>query len=186
MMFLFVAAFWGVVMIAGMSTPGLSVSCDAPQPCHGKSDPMTLLGDEERDVIAHDPAARMRLDAWIARPGVRVGLAGLVLLGFSPVIWLFVAVGLALRRLGERRDDVLARALPWLKQGSRAAIALTIARLLEPSLKSALLSPGTAHLRFPIDLNDMILPLLLAFAAYATAWALEAGIQAQRDLADFV
>ena len=90
---------------------------------------------------------------------------------------------------GERRGHVLARALPWLRLASKAAIALALARLFVGGLRSALLYPGLDHaesVRFSIDLNGMTLPLLLAFGVYTTVWALEAGIRAERELADFV
>lgn len=84
---------------------------------------------------------------------------------------------------------MLARALPWLRLASKAAIALALARLFVGGLRSALLYPGLDHaesVRFSIDLNGMTLPLLLAFGVYTTVWALEAGIRAERELADFV
>lgn len=189
LVFLLLAAILGMATVAGSLVPGASAQCDLPQPCRGTSDPTVLLSAEERAALARDPAALGHYVAWVARPDVRVGLAGLTLLEQGPVVFLFVAIGSALRRLGERREHVLARALPWLRSASRAAIVLALVRLFEGGLRSALLYPGLDHpdtLRFPLDLNGMTLPLLLAFGFYTTVWALEAGIRAERDLADFV
>ncbi len=189
LLFLLLAAILGIAAVAGSIVPGLSLQCDLPQPCRDTSDPAHLLPEETRAALARDPAAHTRYDAWVARSDVRAGLAGLNLLEQGPVIFLFLAIGLGLRRLGERRKQVLARALPWVRRASRAAIVLGFAHLIVGGLRSALLYPGLAPaggLQFPLDVNGVALPLLLALGVYTTVWALEAGIRAERDLADFV
>lgn len=189
LLFLLIAAILGMATVAGSIVPGLSFQCDMPQPCQAITDPASLLPEEARAALIRDPAAHGHYAAWVAKPAVSVGLAGLNLLEYGPVSFLFVAVGLALRRLGERREHVLAHALPWLRLASQAAIVLALARLFVGGLRSALLYPGLDHgdtMRFPLDVNGMTLPLLLAFGVYTTVWALEAGIRAERELADFV
>lgn len=104
-------------------------------------------------------------------------------------MFLYVAVGLTLWRLGSQSDDVLARALPWLKRAASAALAWAVAQPITDSLRTMLLYPGTPtgpSWYIAIDLTVAGPTLLLAIAAYATAWALEAGIRAERDLAGFV
>ena len=185
-LFLAAAAYWAVGTVTGMVAPGLRVVCDVPAPCRANADPVVLLTEDEQAEVARDPALRRHADAQAARVGVRVGLA---LVGFAadaPVVVVLLAVGLALRRLGTRGDRVLMRAVAWLKLASRAAVIWTVVQILHRGFRSFLIWWGSDYLRFPIDLNHVPLPLLLSIGAYATAWALEAGLRAERDLADFV
>lgn len=105
------------------------------------------------------------------------------------MVFMFVFVGVTLRRLGEQGTQVLARALPWFKRGAMAALLWAIAQPVTDSLRMMLLYPGTSKgpsWFIGIDFTVAGPALLLAIAVYATAWALEAGVRAQRDLADFV
>lgn len=99
------------------------------------------------------------------------------------------SIGLALRRLGGKRCEPLAEALPWLRRASLAAMIWAIGRPLSDSLMVSLLSPGTPEGRqwaITVDMLDIGTALMLTVAAYATVWALEAGLEAQRDLERFV
>jgi|GEM_PF-2015311 len=188
--FLLVGALWGAATMAQALTPGWSLSCDADQGCREGADPVVLLptGREQASVSA-SPAARTRLAAYAARPGVRMGLAVLAVIDEGFLIFLFVAIGLTLRRLGSRRGAALAQALPWFKRGALSAVLWAIAQPVTDSLRGMLLFPATpsgASWYFTFDLTVAGPALLLASAAYATAWALEAGVRAERDLADFV
>jgi hypothetical protein len=119
---------------------------------------------------------------------VRLGVAGVTLLDLGPFALMLMGVGLALRRLSGAGDP-LARALPWLRLASLAAIVWALARPLSDSLREMLLAPGTPsgpHWQITADLGEVGIALLLAIAAHAAIWALEAGIRAQRDLEDFV
>ncbi|WP_375428531.1 hypothetical protein [uncultured Sphingomonas sp.] len=165
------------------------MSCTDELECRQSADLIGLLPDAEQASVTAEPAARARFAAYLARPLVRAGLAGLILLDEGFLVFLFVAVGLTLRRLGQRGGHVLARALPWLKRGALAAVFWAAAQPLTDSLRAMLLLPGTpsgASWYIAIDLTIAGPALLLAIAAYAVAWALEAGIRAERDLADFV
>lgn len=188
-LFLVIATLLGVMTIVAAAAPGLYWNCDSEQRCAGGADAANLLPDETLARLKSDAEARGRFDRWVAEPGVRAGLAAIVLLGSGPMAVLFLAVGMALRRLGQKRHHALADALPWLRRASRAAVTLAVARILCPVLQAALLYKGVGGSRAlssPIQLDSALLFLLLAFAAYATIWALEAGIRAERELADFV
>lgn len=188
-LFLFIAAVLGVLTIVAAAAPGPYWNCDGEQGCHGGADAANLLPDETLTELNSNPTARHRFDAWVAKPGIRVGLAAVVLLQSGPMPVLLLAVGMALRRLGQKRRNALADALPWLRRASRAAIILAVARVLAPIFQSLLLVNGFDHpevLTPPIMVETTLLLLMLAFAAYATIWALEAGIRAERELADFV
>ena len=187
--FLLVAALWGAAATAQAIVPGWSFSCSDEQGCRQASNIIGLLPEKEQVPVLSHPAAKARFSAYVAQPAVRAGLASLVLLDEGLLVFLFTAAGLTLRRLGERGDHVLMRALPWLKRGATAAVLWAVAQPLTASLRAMLLFPGTpsgASWFFSIDLTVAGPALLLAIAAYAIAWALEAGVRAQRDLADFV
>ena len=185
-LFLVAAAWFGLGMAVAAVAPGLRVSCDVPKPCETKLDPVVLLTEDERTFVAQHPAARAGVDAWGARPDVRVGLGVLNLLDDGSVVAVLLAIGLALRRLGARGDDILARAVPWLKHASRAGVVWAVLRIFTHGMRSLLLAPGTSNPQFPINLDEVPLPLLLAVAAYVIASALEAGIGAERELSEIV
>ncbi len=188
-LFLFFAAVMAVLTIVAAAAPGPYWHCGSEQDCRVGADAANLLPDETLTKLNSNPTARRRFDAWVATPGIRVGLAAVMLLESGPMPVLLFAVGMALRRLGQKRRNALADALPWLRRASRAAIVLAVARVLAPILQSLLLANGFDHpevLTSPIMVDMTLLLLMLAFAAYATIWALEAGIRAERELADFV
>lgn len=189
MLFLCIAAVLGVLTIIAAAAPGPYWNCGSEQGCRGGADAANLLPDETLTKLNRDPTARRRFDAWVATPGIRIGLAAVVLLQSGPMPVLLFAVGMALRRLGQKRRNALADALPWLRRASRAAIVLAIAHIIAPIFQSLVLANGFAQpevLTAPIMVEMTLLLLMLAFAAYATIWALEAGIRAERELADFV
>ncbi|MEG3091452.1 hypothetical protein U1703_08220 [Sphingomonas sp. PB1R3] len=123
------------------------------------------------------------------RPSVRTGMIGVTALDEGPFALMLFSIGLALRRLGGKRREPLAEALPWLRRASLAAMIWAIGRPLSDSLTVSLLSPGTPEGRqwaITVDMLDIGTALMLTVAAYATVWALEAGLEAQRDLERFV
>lgn len=187
--FLLVATLWGVATVAQSIIPGWSISCSGGQGCRQGADLIGLLPNSEQASVSGSPAAGARFATYVARPSVRVGLAGLALLDEGFLVFLFVSVGLTLRQLGGHDQHALAQALPWLKRGAFAAVLWAGAQPLTDSLRAMLLFPGTpsgASWYIALDLTVAGPALLLAIAAYATVWALEAGIRAERDLADFV
>ncbi len=140
-------------------------------------------------TVQASPAAERRFEAYAMRPLVRAGIAGVTALDDGLFAAILLCVGLALRRLGDRRGEPLSRALPWLRRASLAAMIWAIGRPVSDSLMETLLSPGTpegGQWAITVDLLDIGAALMLAIAAYATVWAIEAGLKAQRDLERFV
>ncbi|TKD51114.1 hypothetical protein FBR43_10345 [Sphingomonas baiyangensis] len=187
------AALWALAAAPQALVPGWTLACSDAGGCRQAADVATLLPEGQRSALAGDPAAATRLAAHVARPAVHLGLATLTLLEEGLLVFLFVAVGRTLRRLGAGGDGggdgALARALPWLRRGAFAALLWSLAQPLTDSARSILLysgTPGGAAWYIGIDLTIAGPALLLAIAAYAIAWALEAGVRAERDLADFV
>lgn len=173
---------------AGIS-PGASPSCGGGQPCAWKEVPAELLDQEVRIAVLATPARRQAFEAHVARTDVRLGLAAIEAINLGPFAVLLVCVGLALRRLGATGADTLPRALRWLRLSAVAAIVWALTSPLYDSLLGTLLSPGTpdgAQIVLYIYLNKIGGGLLLAFAAYAAIWAVEAGLEARRDLDNFV
>ncbi len=187
--FLIAAALWAMIAATGAIFPGWSLSCSDEQGCRQTAELSRLLPESEQALLSNNPEAEARFATYVARPPVRAGLAAIILVDEGLLIFLFVAVGLTLRRLGGRGEHVLGRALPWLKRAAFAAVLWAVAQPLTDSLRTMLLYPGApsgATWFIGIDLTIAGPAFLLAIAAYAIAWALEAGIRAERDLADFV
>lgn len=138
--------------------------------------------------MRHEAGASEEIAAYAARPIVRSGLAGLILVREGPMTFLLLAISATLLRLGRPRDPVLAGALPWLRRGALAGLIWTIAQPIADLGRTILLFPAMPDTQrsIAIDLTVAGPVLLLAVAAYAVAWALEAGVRVERDLATFV
>lgn len=176
-----------VIAFAGL-TPGASPYCGAGG-CLWNPKPTALLERDVRMAVEESPVTKRAFDAHISRPIVRLELAAADAIDSVPFGVLLLCIGVALRRLGAQDSDGLAQALPWLRRASLAAIVWTVAKPLYESTVETILSPGTpsgATVQISIYLADLAAGLLLATAAYAAIWALEAGLRTQRDLEDFV
>lgn len=187
-LFLLAAAYMlGVVAFAAL-TPGAAPMCDG-QGCRWNARPTALLDRDVRLAVEATPATRVRFDAHVARPDVRLALAAARALDALPFGVLLLCVGVALRRLGTAGSDALAQALPWLRRASLTAIVWTILGSFYDSAAETILSPGTPEggtvmLSFYAD--DLVVGALLSMAAYVAIWAVEAGLATQRDLENFV
>lgn len=176
-----------VIAFAGL-TPGAYPSCGTGG-CVWNPKPTALLDRDVRMAVEESPATKRAFDAHISRPIVRLELAAADAIDSIPFGVLLLCIDVALRRLGAQDADALAQALPWLRRASLAAIVWTVASPLYESTVETILSPGTpsgATVQISIYLADIASGLLLATAAYAAIWALEAGLRTQRDLEDFV
>lgn len=187
------------LMLAGLTAIGSSMWLIGPAPIiyidengfRWKSEPLTLLDEEDRAIVAVSSANERRFTAYVADLHVRLMLAAIKSLSSLPFVCLVLGVGLALRRLGGRKDDPLAYALPWLRRASVAAILWALSMPLVDSLTATVLAHGLPNDDFGFyfaieDWTDVCGALMLAVAAYSTIWALETGLRAQRDLDDFV
>lgn len=97
------------------------------------------------------------------------------------------AVAMALCAFGTARG--IASGIRWMRLAAWAAIGAALAPPLTSLLWSVLLLPGTPHgpgFLIEIGGGPLMLHLLLAFAYFAVVWALDAGLRAQRDLAEIV
>lgn len=174
--------------VATMIRPGLDIRCGST----GCADRTTLIEHipaEDRPAVEASPTTRTRFAAHVARPAVRAGLAGVELIDGLPFAALMLTVSVGLRRLAARRGGDLASALPWFRRASIAALAMVVARPLARSLEAMILYPGTPvgpMWYAEVEFVRLGFDLLLALAAMAVAWALEAGSRAERDVAAFV
>jgi hypothetical protein len=178
----------GVVAVAGLS-PGASPICGTGEGCVWRARPVTLLDQDVRIAVLATPATLRAFEAYVARPEVRLGLAAAEAINLGPFAFLLLGVGLALRRLGGSGADTLAQALRWLRLACIAAIVWALTSPVHESLLGTLLSPGTPtgpKLEVYIYLDEIGGGLLLALAAYAAIWAVEAGFEARRDLDSFI
>jgi hypothetical protein len=191
MMFLIAAAVIPIVIAFAGLTPGAQPICggDYGLGCVWNARATTLLPEETRMGIEISPSARARFEAYVARVDVRIGLAAIEAINLLPFMALLGSIGIALRRLGGSGADTLEQALRWLRRASLAAVVWTLSDFVYESVLETWLSPGTPS-GFEVVTTVMLAPiaggLLLAFAAYAAVWAVEAGLSAQRDLERFV
>ncbi|KQM18078.1 hypothetical protein ASE73_08460 [Sphingomonas sp. Leaf24] len=177
-----------VIVTAGL-TPGANPYCGGGKGCVWKAQPSLLLDEETRLQVAATATTQRRFESYAARPDIRIGLALVDAVDSVPFGMMMFSVGLALRRLGGPVQDALLQALRWLRRASAAAILWSLAQPVYETLLTILLSPGTPAWPMvapSIYLASIATGLLLALAAYATIWALEATLRAQRDLAEFV
>ena len=186
--FLLAALLWGMAMIPQVVWPGWTISCEPEHGCVQTTDLRTLLPERARNAARDDPQALAELTAYAARPMIRSGLAGLIVVREGLMVFLLLAIGTTLLRFGRRSDQVLVGALPWLRRGALAGLLWAVAQPLADVARTILLLPAVpdAGRSIAFDLTVAGPALLLAVAAYAVAWALEAGVRAERDLANFV
>jgi hypothetical protein len=185
--FLAAALCMAVVICLTPAAPELLALCTAPH-CEVTEGPVDVLPREVQAQLRSSPDALARFEAYRRRALVRVGALGVAVVSLVPFAALLLGVGLALRRLGGG-GGALRQALPWLRRASLAAILWAVSSPLAESLHVMLLYPGTpagAHWHIVFDLQSILTGLMLAVAAYAAVWAMEAGVQAQHDLAEIV
>ena len=176
-----------VIAFAGL-TPGAAPYCGTDG-CFWDSAPATLLSQEVRLQVEASAKARSSFSAYVALPGVRLGLAAIEAIISLPFGLLLACVGLALRRLGAPGEDAMVEALQWLKRGSAAAVIWALASPVYETLVESFLSPGTPTgptLQIVVNLAYITTSLLLALAAYAVTGAMETAIRNQNELDGFV
>lgn len=177
-----------VIAVAGLS-PGASPACGGGEDCAWNARPVKLLDEDVQAQVLASPATLRTFQAYVARTDVRLGIAGVEAINLGPFAALLLGVGLALRRLGGSGTNALGSALRWLRLSSIAAIVWALTSPVYDSLLATLLSPGTPTgpaLITYIYLNKIGGGLLLALAAYAAVWAVEAVLEARRDLDGFI
>lgn len=160
-----------------------------PVTCWIQSEPLTLLDENDRTILAATSGRAQAFAAYVAQPKVRVGIMAIRAIKALPFSLMVMGIGIALLRLGGRSGDPLTRALPWMRRASIAAIAWALAKVVVDSLTATVLSAGLPEgftYYFASEWNEVGTALMLALAAYAMAWAMEAGVTAQRDLDGFV
>lgn len=177
-----------VIAVSGLS-PGASPVCDVEVGCIWRNQPSILLDQDLRTTVLASPARLKAFETYVARPEVRLGLAAVETINLGPFAFVILGVGLGLRRLGGTGAAALPKALRWLRLASIGAILWALVSPLYDCLLATLLSPGTPNgptVVWYIYLDKIGAGLLLALAAYTAIWAVEAGLEARRDLDSFV
>lgn len=186
-LFMLIACLSAAGTIADMMQPGLSVRCGLAG-CADLTSLFDLAPEDARPALAASPSAQESFTRYVRMPIVRAGLAAVQLVNDLPFAALMIAVGFALR-LAAHAGDHLANALPWLRRASIAALMMAVATPVASSLRAMILLSGTPSgpmWYFEIDIVQFVFDIMLALAAFAVAWALDAGSRAKRDLAEFV
>lgn len=187
--FVLAAAILGIVIVVAGVSPGASPVCDLETGCAWRNQPSILLDQDVRTSVIASPARLNTYEAYVTRPEVRLGLAAVETINLGPFAFVLLGVGLGLRRLGGNGTAALPKALRWLRLSSIGAIVGALMGPLYDCLLATLLSPGTpngAKVEWYIYLDKIGAGLLLALAAYTAVWAVEAGLEARRDLDSFV
>lgn len=166
----------------------IEIRCDKLR-CGISGNPLLLLPDNMRGEVEASASATANFRAHLDLAATRLKLMAADTVSSMPMVALLLFVAAALRTLGRRGSDDLARAIPWLRRASIAAlVAVPLVPLGESLRTSVLLAaiPPERDFSLFVDVNRLILNLLLAFAAFAVTWALAAGSRAERDIAEIV
>lgn len=157
--------------------------------CDIAGNPVSLLPNDVRREVEASASATARFAGHLDVPATRLKLMATEAVGDMPIVALLLFVAAALRTLGRRGSDDLARAIPWLRRASIAALIavpfVPLGESLRTTVLLAAIRPDT-QFSFCVDLNRFVLNLLLALAAFAVTWALAAGGRAGRDIAEIV
>lgn len=127
------------------------------------------------------------LEEVVAQPLARSLIAAGALTSALPTALMFLALALAFRSIGRRRD--FAGATIWLRRGAVAAMAGVALQPLAATLRATALSPistGEQQLFLMFDGGDFLWGSMLAGTAWVVVWTLEQAVRAERDLAEIV
>ena len=165
--------------------------CSSTAGCTVADGSLSALDEDVRAELLATPGAEVRFADHLDSVPVQAGLAIVTIARGLPIAVLLFGVAMALRVFGrvlEAHAD-FGRALRWLRITAWASLVAAIWPAIDSLLRSALLLPGTpygAGWMIEADFAPLGLHLLLAAATFAVVWALDAGLRAQRDLAEIV
>lgn len=187
-LFLLASIFVLVGGAIAVAKPGFGWHCDATG-CVDRTDLLRIAPEAARNSLAATPDALQRFAAYVARPQMRIGLGIAAFTAVLPFAVLLACVAKGLGQLARRERRDLARALPWFRRATYAALAMALLGPIAESAVPMLLYPGTPlgpRWEIAIDVIPFALNLLLALAALSAVWALDAGSRTERELEGFV
>ena len=156
--------------------------------CTFQRDPVTLLTtDEARKLAWQTPGTERRILEHLEQPEVRTLLFAAEAVRAVPLFVLFMSLALALRSFAVSGFNQIAAR--WLRWSAAASIGWVLAQPVAQSIRWTIFSPithGRELTHLVLNVNDLIWPMLLSFAVWICAWALEEATTLQRDLEDFV
>ena len=159
--------------------------CD---PCSSQRDPVTLLEPEEaRKVAWQTPGSEQRILVHLERPGVRVSLFAAELARALPFALLLLSLAAALRSLAA--GGFTPDAVRWLRRAALASILWVLAQPMAQSIRLTTFSPitrGDEVTHIVVNANELFWPMLLSFAAWTFARALEQAAFLQQELEEYV
>ncbi|VXC88668.1 hypothetical protein [Sphingomonas sp. AX6] len=189
-LFLLVALTQIVAVAISWTVPGAQYNMRCSDAgCVTTNTPEVGLPDDLRAQMQASPERVQQFERHVRKPHIWAGLGLVNLVQVAPMMALLILVSTAIRRLGRDQSDAMAAALPWIKRASIAALALAIVPPFAAAARVMILMPGTPHgpgIYFSLDGGPLLINLLIAFAAFVVAWALEAGSRAARDVGGFV
>lgn len=189
-LFLLVALTQIIAVAISWSVPGAQYNMRCSDTgCVTTGTPEVALPDDLRAQMQASPESVQQFERHVRKPHIWASLGVVNLIQLAPMMALLILVAVAMRKLGQDRPDAMAAALPWIKRASIAALALAIVPPFAAAARVMILMPGTPHgpgIYFSLDGGPLLINLLIAFAAFVVAWALEAGSRAARDVGGFV
>lgn len=156
--------------------------------CQWTADPLDLLGPVKTVPFADQPRLTTAIAARAKSPPGHRMLVAAELARALPLVALYWMLGLALLALS-RSVGVDPVAIRWLRRAATAAAVLVLAKPVAYSLQATAILPaidGDNTWRFSIIGTDVPSDLLLAGAAWVAAWAIEQGLTARTELAEYV
>lgn len=156
--------------------------------CTFQRDPVTLLAtDEAKRGAWQTPGTERRILEHLEQPEVRILLFAAEAVRAVPLFILFLTLGLALRAFAAGGFSLAA--VRWLRWSALTSIAWVLAQPVAQSIRWTTFSEithGRDFTHLVLNLNDLLWPMLLSFAVWIAAWALEEATTLQQDLEEFV
>ena len=163
------------------------LNCDNWE-CVWTVNPLALPTSIDNVALADRPALQVAVTERARTPEGHWLLFASELARTLPLVVLYWTLALALLGLGRTGGSDPA-AIRWLRRAATAAAVLVLAKPLAESLQATAIAPavgGGAGWRFAIVGSDVPLDLLLVGVAWVAAWAIEQGMRARAELAEYV
>lgn len=171
-----------------LADPLLTCPATGCEGCSFERDPVLLLEPEEaRKMAWQTPGTEQQILEHLGQRKVRLMLFLAEVARAVPFFALFLFLALALRSFAASGFNPVA--VRWLRWSALASVVWVFAQPVARSIRWTAFSPIThkkdlTHL--VVEVNDLLWPMLLSFAVWICAWALEEAATLQQDLEEYV
>ena len=174
----------GAVPIFDPGMAAAEVTCSYLDCSINRSLPRLLPHEDGRPQVAPEAPD---IESVIGQPLQRVLIASGALASALSWSLMFLALGLALRALGRRRD--LAASIPWLRRAALAAMASVAIEPIAATLRATALSPvstGRQQIYIMVDVPDLLWGIMVTGTLWVVILAFEQALKSERELAEIV